>query len=89
MRIYQVLYGLGLGFFNELCQLLSQRPISQSPFLYKRNMLFKSIFTSALLATSAVAFNGQAPTSFAPKSSQSETVLKMAGGNVAPALKVR
>jgi len=50
-------------------------------------MLFKTIFTSALLATSAVAFNGQAPTSFAPKSSQSETVLKMAGGNVAPALK--
>ena len=51
-------------------------------------MLFKSIFI-ALLATSTVAFNGQAPASFASKTSQSETVLKMAGGNVAPALKVR
>lgn len=50
-------------------------------------MLFKSLFTSALLVSSVSAFNGQAPASFAPKNTQSETVLRMSGGNAAPALK--
>ena len=56
---------------------------------FERIMLFKALLTSAFLVSSVSAFNGQAPASFAPKKTQSETVLRMSGGNAAPALKVR
>lgn len=48
--------------------------------------MFKKLLIPALLATSAAAFNGQAPTTFT-KNVSSETVLKMSGGATAPALK--
>jgi len=50
--------------------------------------MFKKIFLAALLASSASAFNGQAPATFTQKH-MSETALKMSGGSVAPALKVK
>lgn len=46
------------------------------------------ILVPALLASSAVAFNGQAPAAFTQKQLVSETALKVSGG-VSPALKVR
>jgi hypothetical protein len=50
--------------------------------------MFKKIFLTILLASSASAFNGHGPATFAQKH-MSETALKMSGGNVAPALKVK
>jgi hypothetical protein len=49
--------------------------------------MFKKFVIPALLATSALAFNGQAPAAFSQKPLVSEKALKMAGG-VSPALKV-
>jgi formate/nitrite transporter len=48
--------------------------------------MFKKFVIPALLATSALAFNGQAPAAFSQKPLVSEKALKMAGG-VSPALK--
>lgn len=50
--------------------------------------MFKKVLLVTLLA-SATAFNGQPPATFSQKFASSETALKMSGGNVAPALKVR
>lgn len=50
--------------------------------------MFKKVLLVTLLA-SATAFNGQPPATFGKKFASSETALKMSGGNVAPALKVR
>jgi len=50
--------------------------------------MFKKIFLAILLASSASAFNGHGPATFTQKH-MSETALKMSGGNVAPALKVK
>lgn len=48
--------------------------------------MFMKILVPALLASSAVAFNGQAPAAFTQKQLVSETALKVSGG-VSPALK--
>jgi formate/nitrite transporter len=51
-------------------------------------MIVKSLLSVALLASSACAFNSQGATAFSPKQpSLKDTVMKMSGGNTAPALK--
>jgi len=50
-------------------------------------MLGKSVLAVALLASSAIAFNGNHPSTFATKAPALHTALQMSGGNTPPALK--